>query len=66
MKTIFAEMSHADFYPEDRDDDLIEIVCVAPPDTKVSAGKVVIIDVKEYEELLDYKFIAISNQPPTV
>ena len=51
MELIFAEMSHANFYPEDRDDDLIEITCVAPKDTEVYAGEVVIMDRQQYEEL---------------
>lgn len=55
MKPIFAEISHADFYPEGRDDDLIEIVLSAPADTAVGAGKVVIIDLEAYEQLIKAK-----------
>jgi len=55
MKPIFAEISHADFYPEGQDDDLIEIVLVAPADTTVGAGKVVIISLEAYEQLINGK-----------
>lgn len=52
METIFAEMESADFYPEDRGDDLIRITCVAPADTHVNAGKVVIMSMERYSELM--------------
>lgn len=52
METIFAEMESADFYPEDLEDNLIRITCTAPGNTHINAGKVVIVSLERYNELV--------------
>ncbi len=47
---IFGEMSSADFYPEGREDE-IDIIISAPKNTKITAGKVVIMDIETYSKL---------------
>lgn len=65
IKPIFAQTSTADFYPKGKDG-LIEITYVAPKDTEVFPGHVVILTVKQYEKLkeleaLEYKLRFLKN-----
>lgn len=63
MNTIFAEMESADFYPEDIESNSIRITLLAPSDTYVEAGKVVLMTHERYTELVAMAEDKLLNTP---